>query len=178
MEHDSSETGLGGSCCLREPVRADGWALYSLIRSCPPLDVNSAYAYFLVCDHYRTTTILATQAEALNGCVTAYRRPDARDTLFVWQVAVRAEARGQGLGHRMLDALLCRPAVQGVKWIETTISPSNVASRRLFGSWAVAQGVRMEETAYLEPDDFGDSGHEAERLMRLGPFPEGPDPGR
>jgi len=172
--------GATGGVRLRESQRADGLALHRLIRACPPLDVNSAYAYFLLCDHFRSTTVLAEGGDGLVGCVTAYRRPDAPDTLLVWQVAVHVAARGQGLGRRMLDALVDRPAARDIRWVETTISPSNTASRRLFASWAAAHGVELAESAFLEAADFGDdeAGHEAERLIRIGPWTEGFGPGR
>ena len=169
--------GVARDLCLRAPERGDGLALHRLIRACPPLDVNSAYAYFLLCDHFRATTVLAEGPDGLVGCVTAYLRPDAPETLFVWQVAVHADARGQGLARRMLETLAARPAVRGVRWVETTISPSNTASRRLFASWAAGCQADVNECAYLEAADFaadGDAaGHEAERLIRIGPLPGG-----
>ncbi len=32
---------------IRKPTTDDGWGIYELVKSCPPLDVNSAYAYLL-----------------------------------------------------------------------------------------------------------------------------------
>lgn len=162
---------------LRAPTRADGAALHALIRRCPPLDLNSVYAYFLVCDHFRETTVLAEMDGNLVGCVTGYRPPPHPDTMFIWQVAVDAPARGRGLAGKMLTAVMDRPAVEGVCWMETTISPSNTASRRLFASWAAARSLEMQETTYLEAEDFlpagADAVHEAERLFRIGPIPNG-----
>ncbi|MCC5844393.1 MAG: diaminobutyrate acetyltransferase [Verrucomicrobia bacterium] len=162
---------------FRSPKLEDGAAVHALIKACPPLDLNSAYMYFLVCDHFRETTVLAEANGALLGCVTAYIRPDRPDTLFIWQVAVHRDARGQGLGRRMLEAAADRGAAAGARWMETTISPSNTASRRLFAAWAESRGLTLEETAYLEPGHFiaaGDeAAHEAERLFRIGPMGEG-----
>jgi L-2,4-diaminobutyric acid acetyltransferase len=137
--------------------------------------VNSAYAYFLVCDHFRTTSVIAENADGqVLGAVTAYVKPEDPDTLFVWQVAVHAYARGQGLGKRMLSKIAGRPAASRCSRLETTISPSNTASRRLFTSWAESRGCSVEETSYLEAADFGagagEDAHEAECLFRMYPL--------
>lgn len=160
---------------LREPRLEDGAALHALIRSCPPLDVNSAYAYFLLCDHFRHTSVVAEDGEGrLLGAITAYVRPDDPETLFVWQVASHADARGQGLGKRMLSEVADRPAAANCTRLQTTIGPSNAASRRLFASWAESRGLSVREEAYLEPDHFdagdGEGAHEAECLFTLHPL--------
>ena len=160
---------------IRMARQEDGAALHRLIAACPPLDVNSVYAYMLICHHFRNFTVVAEgDGDGLVGCLTAYRRPDHSNVLFVWQIAVDKAARGHGLGRRMLQALIERPAAEGAHWLETTISPSNVASRRLFSAWAVSNGFQISETPYLEPVDFStaadDRPHEAECLFRIGPL--------
>jgi L-2,4-diaminobutyric acid acetyltransferase len=161
---------------IRAPRLEDGAAVHALIKACPPLDLNSAYLYFLVCDHFRETSVVAECEGKLVGCISAYRRPDKPEVLFVWQVAVHSDARGQGLGRRMLDAAAARSDAIKAEWMETTISPSNTASRRLFASWAESHKLDIHESSYLEPHHFhtGDSDeaetHEAECLFRIGPF--------
>ena len=161
---------------LREPCLEDGAALHALIRACPPLDVNSAYAYFLLCDHFRQTSVVAEDENGrILGAITAYVRPDDPETLFVWQVASHADARGQGLGKRMLGAVADRPAAAGCTRLQTTIGPTNAASRGLFASWAESRGLSVREESYLEPDHFeaGDgegAGHEAECLFTIQPL--------
>lgn len=159
---------------IRAPRLEDGAAMHALIKACPPLDVNSAYLYFLVCDHFRATSVVAELEGKVVGCISAYRRPDRPEVLFIWQVAVHSDARGQGLGRRMLDAAAARSDAKHAKWMETTISPSNTASRRLFASWAESQGLEITEEPYLEPDHFHAGGtdetHEAECLFRIGPL--------
>lgn len=159
---------------LRPPQLGDGAAVHALIKACPPLDLNSSYLYFLLCDHFRDTTVVAEREGRIVGCVTAYLRPDDPEALFVWQVAVHADGRGQGLGKRMLDAVADREAAAGATRMETTISPSNAASRRLFASWAESRGLTIEDRDYLEPGHFSAAGaeeaHEAERLFRIAPL--------
>ena len=66
---------------LREPRRKDGAAIHQLIAECPPLDLNSLYAYLLLCEHNRGTCVLAESAGGrIDGFISAYvlaDRPDA-----------------------------------------------------------------------------------------------------
>lgn len=166
---------LSAERIFRLPILKDGAAMHRLISDCPPLDVNSAYLYFLLCDHFRESTVVVEENGSLLGCITGYRQPDRADTLFIWQVAVHKQARGQGLATQMLDALISRPGLSDIRWVETTISPSNTASRRLFSSWAAIHECSLDERSYLESADFspqpGSPAHEAECLFRIGPLP-------
>ena len=90
---------------FRAPRPEDGPAVTRLVADCPPLDVNSPYCNLLQCDHFAETCVVAEAADGLAGWISAYRPPSAPEDIFVWQVAVRADARGQGLGGRMLAVL-------------------------------------------------------------------------
>lgn len=141
-----------------------------LVRDCPPLDANSTYIYLLLAEHFPETCILAEDAEGLSGLVTGYLPPGRPDTLFVWQVAVAARVRGQGLGRRMLHALLGRAALSRVRYIETTVGPGNRASRRMFAGLARGLGAAATETSLFDAGLFEATDHGAEPLLRIGPF--------
>ncbi|MFA5529476.1 MAG: diaminobutyrate acetyltransferase [Thiohalomonadaceae bacterium] len=158
---------------LRAPRRNDGIAVHRLVGASPPLDLNSAYSYFLLCDHFAETCVVAEQDGALAGFISAYRLPRDASRLFVWQVVVDAKARGQGLAGLMLDALLARPACAGVRYVEATVNPDNAASRRVFTRLAAAHQTGLVEEMFLTAADFGDKAHEAEVLLRVGPLLEG-----
>ena len=156
---------------LRAPVRADGAAIHQLIQACPPLDLNSVYSYLLLAEHFGQTSVLAqTEHGRLWGYISAYVPPDKPNVLFVWQVAVHESARGQGLGRRMISHLLQRPALADVQYIETTVGPSNQASRRMFQGIARALNTTIVERPLFERRMFGAQGHEDEPLLRIGPF--------
>lgn len=156
---------------LRQPTRRDGAALHDLVAACPPLDLNSRYAYLLLCEHQAATSVIAESDGTIVGAITAYIPPEQRDTLFVWQVAVAAQMRGQKLGTRMLQHLLQHCiAPRGLRWLETTISPSNEASRALFTQFAMRHGAGCTTTTLFAASDFGESGHEEECLYRIGPW--------
>lgn len=168
-----------GTARLRPPARADGPALRDLVARCPPLDLNSVYLYLLLAEHFPDTCILAEDEDGLLGMVSGYRPPGRDDTLFVWQVAVDPRARGRGLGLDMLLGLLSRRAPSPARWVETTVGPGNRASRRLFSRLAARLGAPLDETALFDAALFGADAHEAEPLLRIGPFtPPVPEPGR
>lgn len=156
---------------FRQPRRQDGGALHDLVAACPPLDLNSRYAYLLLCEHHGDTSVVAEMDGRLVGAITAYIPPQQPDTLFVWQVAVASEQRGKGLGASMLQHLL-RDCIerQGLRWMETTISPGNQASHKLFTSFTLRQGVGCSIATLFAASDFGASGHEEERLYKIGPW--------
>jgi L-2,4-diaminobutyric acid acetyltransferase len=148
-----------------------------LVHDSGVLDLNSRYAYLLLTRDFAETCVVAEcekegdSGEAIVGFVSAYLRPQHPDTLFVWQVGVSADARRQGLGRRMLDHLLAREVCRRVRYLEATVSESNVASQRLFQSLARQISVPLEMSAGFDANLFGSAGHESEPLLRIGPFP-------
>lgn len=149
-----------------EPPRlGDGRALWRIARDSGTLDLNSPYSYVLWCRDFAATSVVARAAAGPCGFVTGYARPDEPGTLFVWQVAVDASQRGNGLARRMLDHL----ADRGCRFVEATVTPENTASDRLFASFARARGAELQRTPLLGADLFpGD--HEPEVLYRIGPL--------
>ena len=165
------ELALETSLTLRQAEPGDGAALHALVAACPPLDLNSRYAYLLQCEHHAQTCVVACVDDVMVGAITAYIPPGKPDTLFVWQVAVAPAMRGQKLGTRMLHHLLQTCSVpRQLRWMETTISPSNEASHRLFTNFALQQDAGCSIATLFSAEAFGESGHEEERLYKIGPW--------
>lgn len=158
----------------RTPRFSDSDDIYHLVARCAPLDLNSRYAYMLVTAHFNATSVVACQEDKVIGLVSAYILPQKPDTLFVWQVAVDPDYRGKGLATLMLGDLFKRPALQQVRFVETTISPSNTASLTLFKRFAETSGVPIESSTFAQAEDFGADAHEAEILYRVGPLHPNP----
>ena len=154
----------------RDATPADGRAVHELVREAGGLEVNTGYAYVLLCDHFASTTLLAEADSELLGFVAAYVPPAKPDTVFVWQVGVHLGARGLGIASSLLDALAARGACADVRFLEATVTPSNAASRRLFESFAQRHGAPF---AWSEgyPSAFFERAHEPENLIRVGPLP-------
>lgn len=172
MSGDTQKSNRPGiDITLREPRTEDGAAVAELIRQSPPLDVNSTYAYLLLCHHFASTCVVAERDGKVVGFVSGYLPPSATDTFFVWQVAVHADARGCGLGLSMLRHLLLRPVSRHVRFLETTVSPSNGPSRGMFARLAKDLETDLTEQDLFDKSMFGSgSDHEDEKLLRIGPF--------
>ena len=156
---------------LRRPIPEDGAAVHALIASAPPLDVNSTYAYLLLCHHFSETCVVAELNGKLVGFISGYIPPAQPDTFFVWQVAVHSDARGCGLGVSMLRYLLQSQAIGHIHYLDTTVSPSNAASRAMFARLARDLETVISEQPLFPKSLFGpDAGHEDEMLLRIGPF--------
>ena len=157
------------------PTPADGPAVTALIAASPPLDTNSAYANLLQCSHFADTCVLAERMEAdggatLMGWISAYRPPAQPDALFVWQVAVAAEARGLGLGRRMLDHILTRRAARDAQRLTTTITKDNAASWGLFKSFARHRSAQLHQAPHFEREAHFAGAHATEYLVTIGPL--------
>lgn len=159
----------GAIATLRQPSPGDGMAVWKLVRDTQVLDVNSVYQYVLFFDRFRETCVVAEQEGRVVGFVTGFKPPQDAETIFVWQVGVDASARGQGLASRMLDRLIELPAGCDVHRMETTITPSNAASKALFGAFARRHGARCDVSPGYDGSLLGEA-HESEQLYKIGPF--------
>ncbi|MGW2324785.1 diaminobutyrate acetyltransferase [Streptomyces sp. NPDC001700] len=166
-----SEFDLPEGLTLDTPHVEDGAAIWRIARDSKTLDLNSSYSYLLWCRDFAATSVVARDAEGGPvGFITGYIRPERPETLVVWQVAVDQSWRGRGLAATLLDGLTARVAATGVRGIETTITPDNTASNRLFTSFAERHGAPVEHEVLFDGGMFPDGGHEPEVLYRIGPL--------
>ncbi|TGZ18845.1 L-2,4-diaminobutyric acid acetyltransferase [Streptomyces sp. S816] len=155
---------------IDRPATADGAALWRLAKDSKTLDLNSSYSYLLWCRDFAGTSAVARGADGTPvGFITGYVRPDHPDTLLVWQVAVDSAHRGHGIAAALLDGLTARLAESGVTRIETTITPGNTASERLFTSYAERHGAHLSREVLFPAELFPDGPHDSEVLYRIGP---------
>jgi len=155
---------------FRHPTVPDGLAIWRLVGEAGTLDLNSTYAYLMVCRDFADTCIVAEQAGRIAGFVMGYRPPLRPDTIFVWQIGVAPEARGCGLGSLVLDRLLESEGCSSVRFLETNVTPSNGASRALFAGLAQRLRTTIQELEGFASSLFPEPSHEPERLLRIGPF--------
>ena len=155
---------------IRMPERGDAIPVWHLVRCCPPLDINSAYCYLLLCSHLRETCAVAESAtHGMVGFLSALTTPGEPRSLFIWQIAVAPAARQRGVAGALLKAVLGRPVAAGFCFIEATAGPNNVASRALFRRLADERGVPLRIGPGFAPSCFPDA-HEAEDWLRVGPL--------
>jgi len=152
------------------PRTTDGADIYRLVRDGGTLELNTAYAYLLLGMHFSETSVVVRNPSTLCGFVWAYILPERNDTLFVWQIGVTPASRGAGLASEMLREALRRPACRDVTHLEATVTPSNQASMALFRGLGEKLGANVAIEAGLETTLFPETSHEAEMLIRVGPF--------
>ncbi|WP_433191751.1 diaminobutyrate acetyltransferase [Nocardia sp. CA-107356] len=153
---------------LRPPRVGDAAQIWRIAKDSRVLDTNSSYAYLLWCRDFASTSVVAEVGGRVVGFVIGYLRPEAPETLFVWQVAVEREQQGRGLGAALLNTLLDTVAAAGVSALETTIAPDNPASVAMFTSVARRRAARMTKQPLFDPELFPDS-HAAEDLYLIAP---------
>nr|WP_244430357.1 diaminobutyrate acetyltransferase [Roseivivax halodurans] len=156
-----------GTVTFRKPVREDGAQIFELIRECKPLDENSMYCNLLQSDHFRDTCVVAEKDGDIVGWISAYVTPHDPDTVFVWQVAVSAAARGLGLGTRMLSALMAREETSDCKRMQTTITLDNDASWALFRKFADRSNADLTSDAHFTRDTHFAGEHATEHMVTI-----------
>ncbi|MFF2187046.1 diaminobutyrate acetyltransferase [Streptomyces sp. NPDC058155] len=172
------------------PRVEDGAAIWRIARDSEVLDLNSSYSYLLWCRDFAATSVVArdtrtdapsdTDTSSGSGSgsdgapiafVTGYIRPERPEALVVWQVAVDRAHRGKGLAGTLLDALTRRVTKeQGITSVETTVTPDNIASDRMFHAYSERHGATLEREVLFDGGLFPDEGHQPEVLYRIGPL--------
>ena len=153
---------------FRPATSGDSRAMRAVAQDTGVLSVNSTYYYALMARHFKETCMVAERGGKLCAYVTAYAPPGQPDTLFVWQVGVGLKWQGQGLGKRLLLALVSE---QQPRFVEATIAPDNQASIKLFQAVARQLGAdhSFSDRPFFADEELG-SGEGAEHLMRVGPI--------
>jgi L-2,4-diaminobutyric acid acetyltransferase len=143
--------------------------MWRLVKDMETLELNSAYFYVLFAKDFADSGIVAeTESGQLAGFIVGHHPPNRPEAVFVWQIGVAPWMRRQGLGRRMLEALLAGQPTH-VRWLEATVSPDNEPSMGLFRAIARDRGADCQEQDYLAAELFPNA-HEPERLFRIGPL--------
>ena len=155
---------------IREPTEGDGAEIWHLVKELGSLDENSMYCNLLQCTHFSSTCALAERDGEAVGWVSGYIPPEDPECLFVWQVCVREDARGKGLGKRLIRDILARKHCREITHVNTTITDDNAASWALFGKLAKSLDADLERTEHFEEEAHFDGHHATEHLVSIGPF--------
>lgn len=165
------EAALPDNALVIRPARtSDGPEMWRIVRDSGELERNSCYAYLTMCRDFGDSSAVAVERGRVIGFVLAYRPPREPSVVFVWQVGVDAAARGRGIAGRLLRAVVS-PGRKGVRFLETTVTPSNEPSLRLFFSFARRMKAPITKLDGFDADAFRYETHEREDRYRIGPFP-------
>lgn len=155
---------------FRKPVLDDGAGVWTLVKETGVLDLNSSYSYLMWCTAFSDTSVVIEADDEIVGFISGFIKPESPDRLFVWQVAVAASQQGKGLASDMLHHILQRDVSENVRYVEATVSPSNIPSRKLFKGLARYLDTNIEVFDCFTADDFPEQGHEDELMHQIGPF--------
>lgn len=158
---------------IRIPHEEDGSEVWRLVKAADMLDENSMYCNLLQCSHFASTCALAERDGEMVGWVSGYIPPEHPERLFVWQVCVRGDARGRGVGKRLIRNILERDVCRDVSHINTTITDNNDASWSLFRKVARSLGASLSRSEFFEEEAHFDGHHQTEHLVSIGPFDVG-----
>lgn len=154
---------------FREPRLEDAPKIFELVKNSPPLDVNSEYLYILICHHFSKSSVVALDGSKVVGMIAGYLPPQKQDTLFIWQVVADKNYRKMGLAQKMAKSILSREYCDDVKYIEATVTPSNIPSRKFFESLAEETNGSFSINPLFTKEHFSSS-HEPEDLIKIGPI--------
>lgn len=144
--------------------------MYELAKNSKVLDVNSDYCYLMWSTYFPNSSMVATYNHQVIGFITGFVPPENKDTLFIWQIAIDEDYRGNGLATKMIDALYSQMKNQNIRYIEATVTPSNTPSNKLFSGLARKKGANYTITRCFEQEDFPDNTTEEEFAYRIGPI--------
>lgn len=145
--------------------------MWKLVVDSGKLDMNSAYCYIMLCEYFGDTCFVAEVDGEIVGFVSAFSRPNDPEVLFVWQIAVSIAYRGKGIADSLLRELITSHSCQSARYIETTITPDNQPSQRLFAKLSKRLQAEKAVLEGFAPHLFPDKEHAPEALIRIGPLP-------
>lgn len=154
---------------IKNPDSDYGYQISELIKNSPPLDLNSTYLYFIQSHYFnKTCAIAVNEIDRVIGFVSGFQDPRKKDTLFIWQVAISKDARGNGLASKLIHFILQEhPYMQ---FIETTITKDNTSSISLFNKISQELNTNIIEEPFLDKTKHFLNQHDSENLFRIGPF--------
>jgi len=133
----------------------------------PYVGLNSRYTYFLLAKDFSDTCVVSEHDGKIVGFSSGYISPSRPDTFFNWETVVHRDYRGHSLQKRML---LYQIRTANARYFEGTVNPSNKVSKRNFLELADLLNAKCEARTLFNEEDFGNDGHEAEILYRIGPI--------
>ena len=154
---------------IRKPQKMDAKSIFNLVKSTKVLDINSEYLYLLQSTHFDDTCAVATDGDTIVGFASGYIEPKDKSNLFIWQVGVNENYRGQGIAKKLIEFILEHNSNKEIEYIHTTISPSNKSSENLFLKLSKELGANITLEKMFDVNDFNHA-HEDEVLYKIGPL--------
>ncbi len=150
---------------LRHPELSDGPAIFDLVKTIPEIDTNSQKYYYLMCNDFGKSSLIAERGGELLGFVIGYITPEDEKCLLISQIVVAENARNKGMAGALL-ANLAQDWSGIITSIKTMITPSNKNAQALFNGFAEKMGHTVATSDFLKAKQFADK-HEDEVLYTI-----------
>lgn len=128
---------------LRSCTAEDVDQVRRFVASCAPLDVHTAFTYWVMFEHWGDLCFVLLEDDRIAGYVSAIGSGRHQDTIYVWQIGVVEELRHQGMAQQLISAVIGAAVAKGYRKAQVSIAKGNEASRRAFERYATSRGHRF-----------------------------------
>lgn len=153
---------------LRHPEVEDGAEVWALAKS-TTLDLNTPYSYLMMSKFFGDRCVIAVRdgeiVGFLTGFLVAYESRHV-NTFFVWQIAVKENARGEGIARDMIEYLA---GIHRLSYVQATVSEENTASMNTFKSIAQKYDTDFYTEMCFDQDVFPNN-EKPELIVTIGPI--------
>ncbi|MBN2126627.1 MAG: GNAT family N-acetyltransferase [Deltaproteobacteria bacterium] len=129
-------------------------AIRGFVNRCKPLDLHSAFTYWVLCTCFPDTCLLMEGDEGIIGFASGVPSSAEQGVFYFWQIGVAPECRGRGHATALIEKMVEAALHGGCHALQVTIAPENTASLRVFSRFAERRGRGMKKKGRV---DFTDS---------------------
>ena len=144
---------------IHNPYFDDYLKMHRLVGRIEGLVQHPAHVYKIMCDHFGDSVFLANEGEPQEtepvGLMLGIISTKMKGLLFVWQIGVDENARGKGIGSKLLQSTIDHARNVGHRGVMATVETTNIASQKLFeknGFEIVTEKYQDEYTELLISD--------------------------
>jgi len=131
---------------IRAVTPSDAETLQFLASQCSPLDIHTAYTYWVLCAYFSKTCFLIEIDKIPIGFISAVINGDF---LFLWQIGVLPHHRGKHYASMLLEKVYECANMLGVERTHVTIGSDNSESTNLITSFVERKQLQMNLVARL-----------------------------
>lgn len=127
--------------------------VYALAGEIDGIEQHAEHVYKIMSDHFGSTFFIAKVPDKegtlkATGFMMGYMSQEIRGHLFVWQIAVSDQSKGQGIGHRLLKHTVCfAHSKYGCTAVMATVETGNIPSQNLFEKL----DFKIESSRFVQP---------------------------
>ncbi|NCC16978.1 MAG: GNAT family N-acetyltransferase [Clostridia bacterium] len=118
------------------------------------------YIYWMLGRNFPSTCLVAEKNGRILGYIGALLSAE-KQTVFVWQIAVKSDERGRQIGRRLLENVVIAAKNMGITQLEIGINDENIICRCM-----VEKLVQDLESTITEKEKYKGEGF-CERVYRI-----------